>query len=83
MTQLLKEIHTLIMNSIRPKKRSYRAKKMILPGRKYKNRKNVFSAKTKYFVPYGDSGRFGVTEWSGFIFCVEIDPTSPTFCLTE
>ena len=38
-----------------------------------KTEKNGFSAKQKYVAPYGDSGRFGVTEWSGNIFCVEID----------
>jgi hypothetical protein len=32
---------------------------------------------------YCDSGGFHMTEWSGKIFCVEIDPASPIFCLTE
>ena len=48
-----------------------------------KSWKTGFSAKQKYVAPYGDSGRFGLTEWSGKIFCVEVDPASPSFCLTE
>ena len=35
-------------------------------------------------APYGDSGGFGTTELSGnILFCVEIDPGSPIFCLIE
>ena len=30
------------------------------------------AAKTKYFAPYGDSGRFDVTGWSGNILRIEI-----------
>ena len=33
----------------------------------------------QYVAPYGDSGRFGVTEWTGFIFCVEIDTRVSNF----
>ena len=35
------------------------------------------------FAPYGDSGRFDVTGWSGNILRIEMDPGSPIFCLTE
>ena len=28
-------------------------------------------------APYCNSGRFGVTEWSGNIFCIEMGPGSP------
>ena len=41
--------------------------------------KTEFSAKNTYVAPYGDSGGSGVTEMSGNIFCVEIDPVSPIF----
>ena len=34
-------------------------------------------------APYGDSGRFDVTEWSGDIFRIELDPMLRPFCLTE
>ena len=49
----------------------------------YRGVKNCMFGQTKYFAPYGDSGRFDTTEWSGNRFCVEIDPASPIFCLTE
>ena len=48
-----------------------------------KTEKTCFSAKKQYVASYGDSGLFDTTEWSGNIFCVEIDPGSPIFCLTE
>ena len=35
------------------------------------------------FAPYGDSGSFDVTGWSGNILRVEIDPVLPPICLTE
>ena len=37
----------------------------------------------KYVAPYGDSGRFDVTGWSGNILRIELDPVLPSFCLTE
>ncbi len=46
-------------------------------------RKTGFSAKKQYFAPYGDSGRFDVTGWSGNILRIELDPVLPSFCLTE
>ena len=64
----------------------------ILPLHLEKNRRGPIREKTEkpkflpthiYFAPYGDSGGFGVTEWSGKISCVEIDSASPIFCLTE
>ena len=48
-----------------------------------KTKKNEFSAQQKYFAPYGDLGRFDVTEWSGNILRIDLDPSSPIFCLTE
>ena len=48
-----------------------------------KNKKSEKTANKIDFAPYGNSCRFGVTEWSGFIFCVEINTGSPIFCLTE
>ena len=36
------------------------------------------------FAPYGDSGRFDVTGWSGNILRIELDPVRASpFCLTE
>ena len=34
-------------------------------------------------APYGDSGRFDVTGWSGNTLRIELDPVLPPFCLTE
>ena len=48
-----------------------------------KTEKLDFHTKKQYFAPYGDSGRFDVTEWSGNVSRIEIDPVLPTFCLTE
>ena len=42
-----------------------------------------FRQQNTKFATYSDSVRFGVTGGSGNIFCVEIDPESPIFCLTE
>ena len=36
-----------------------------------------------FFAPYGDSGRFDVTGWSGKILRIDLDPGSPIFGLTE
>jgi hypothetical protein len=65
-------------------KGSYRAKKGILQDQKIEKLKKLdFLTKNVYFASYGDSGSFGVTGWSGNIFCIEIDPVLSTFCLTE
>ena len=48
-----------------------------------KNWKTGFSEKKTDFAPYGDSGRFDVTEWSGNTLRIELDPMLPPFCLTE
>ena len=42
-----------------------------------KNWKTIFSAKTNMLPHMAIQRVFGVTEWSGNIFCVEIDPGSP------
>ena len=45
--------------------------------------KNWIFGHFRFFAPYGDSGRFDVTEWSGNTLRIEIDPVLPPFCLTE
>jgi len=44
--------------------------------------KTWYPAKNK-IAPSSDSGGLDTTEMSGNIFCVEIDPASPNFCLSE
>ena len=48
-----------------------------------KTEKLDFRQKWSESGPYGDSGGFDVTGWSGIILRIDLDPGSPIFCLTE